>query len=454
MAHLHRKPGWTPRRVATVVAATALAVAPAALAHDPGYVIYDLGTLGGAESIAWNINEDGHVVGAAQNAAGEWRACIWVDGAPFDLGTLGGPTSRAYGINSARQVVGEADMADGTSSYATGWDPDRGTFNLGALGGTRSIAWEVTDDAEVVGEAENSTGETRAFLRVGSNMTDLGLLPGHAHSGAYARSSNGFTVGWSEDAAGDRSAVYWDRNLALVELDDLDGPFAEARAMNREGIACGYAESGEGEMTALSWDNGVMIALGGFPTGGDSFAYDLNVVPEFIGEAYLVAADEMQAVLWKNDRITNLNTLLPPGSSWDTLLSAHAINNAGQIVGVGRNSNGERHAYLLDPKLGLANPIPGEAGELNLIDAAGATPGARVHIVYGFEYGSTAVPGCPGVNLDIARPTRLASLTADETGHAIIEVFVPQAARLRTTLLQAIEEGSCEKSVITIWTWM
>ena len=53
------------------------------------------------------------------------------------------------------------------------------------------------------------------------------------------------------------------------------------------------------------------------------------------------------AVIWENDVMTNLNTLIPDDSGW-FLSSATSINTFGQIVGSGL-INGQQHAFLLTP---------------------------------------------------------------------------------------------------------
>jgi probable HAF family extracellular repeat protein len=73
----------------------------------------DLGTLGGAESIARTTNDRGQIAGTADNAAGTKRAVLWQDGAVTDLGALGGATSGALGLNLHGQVVGMAETAGG-----------------------------------------------------------------------------------------------------------------------------------------------------------------------------------------------------------------------------------------------------------------------------------------------------------------------------------------------------
>jgi probable HAF family extracellular repeat protein len=71
------------------------------------YTVTDLGTLGGAGSRAYAINNDGVVAGEAETAGRRIHAFVWKRGqAMTDLGTLGGPTSRAYDINSNGTVVG------------------------------------------------------------------------------------------------------------------------------------------------------------------------------------------------------------------------------------------------------------------------------------------------------------------------------------------------------------
>jgi uncharacterized membrane protein len=88
--------------------------------------VKDLGTLGGASSVANAVNNRGEVVGAASNgiadehsmlssdffifgpfpANTQSRAFVWVDGLLFDLGTLGGPDSMAIFNNDKGEVVG------------------------------------------------------------------------------------------------------------------------------------------------------------------------------------------------------------------------------------------------------------------------------------------------------------------------------------------------------------
>ncbi|MCA9494790.1 MAG: DNRLRE domain-containing protein, partial [Myxococcales bacterium] len=60
-------------------------------------------------------------------------------------------------------------------------------------------------------------------------------------------------------------------------------------------------------------------------------------------------------------------------------------------------------AVTFDPgPPGMSAPTPGTAGVQNTVTVSNALPGAGVFLVFGTQAGNTAVPGCPGVSVDIA----------------------------------------------------
>jgi probable HAF family extracellular repeat protein len=124
-----------------------------------GSGLLDLGTLGGANSIANSINDRQEIVGVAENANGRGRAYLRTGGRLRSLGTLGGPYSEATDINDATQVVGLSDIGPREGPFhAFIWTAERGMEDLGTLGGPASIAFGISETGAVVGGSETANG--------------------------------------------------------------------------------------------------------------------------------------------------------------------------------------------------------------------------------------------------------------------------------------------------------
>ncbi|HEV8284526.1 MAG TPA: hypothetical protein VGQ09_09455 [Chitinophagaceae bacterium] len=152
----------------------------------------DLGTLGGAKASAASINEDGYIVGVADNALGQSHAFLYVNGVMKDLGTLGGTTSNANAINNDGEVVGRSTLANG--AIRAFLYKDGAMQDLGTLGGVASVAFDINDKGEVVGFARVANGQAHAFLYKDGVMYDLGTLGG-VDSRAYGINNRGDIVG-------------------------------------------------------------------------------------------------------------------------------------------------------------------------------------------------------------------------------------------------------------------
>lgn len=93
----------------------------------------DLGTLGGATSQGYAINESGVVVGEAANAAGQTRAALFSNGVVTDLNSFLNPNSgwiltSARGISDTGFVVGIGTLNGTTRGFVLAPVPEPATL--------------------------------------------------------------------------------------------------------------------------------------------------------------------------------------------------------------------------------------------------------------------------------------------------------------------------------------
>jgi len=196
-----------------------------------------LGTLGGEESVATDINDSGQVVGGAENAGGEWRPFLWANGTFTNLGTLGGETvtldHRAEAVNVTGEVCGRSYTAAG-AKRAFHWDGSM--TDLGVLtGGTESWAFGLNDSNVVVGTSDVTGGAFRAFVWDATNgMRNLNnLIPtgtGWTLIRATDINNDGFITGWGTNGSGDTRA------FLLTSSCSAGGGGATAAASLAEGL--------------------------------------------------------------------------------------------------------------------------------------------------------------------------------------------------------------------------
>ena len=89
-----------------------------------------------------------------------------------------------------------------------------------------------------------------------------------------------------------------------------------------------------------------MQDLAPLPGLAASAAYALNAGSQVVGTSQ--NGPVKRATRWQSGQPTDLNTLLPAYSGW-VLTEARAINDHGQIAGVGL-FGGHRRAFLLTPR--------------------------------------------------------------------------------------------------------
>jgi probable HAF family extracellular repeat protein len=334
------------KRLLYGLAASALLLSP--LRSPAGYLVTDLGYLGGADwqGMVTGINNSGQVVGYTTGQDNLTRAFLYSGGTMTTLNAPGGGPSWATGISSAGQVTGYFADQEGSSIfhafvYGNGTMTDLGT-------GTRALG--INNAGQVVGDLPGAG--YRAFLYSGGKITDLGTLGG-PESRATGINASGQVVGTSDNSPSDngvtRAFLY--SGGKMTDLGALPGARqgSGAAGINASGQVVGYSDTASGGFHAFLYSGGVMKDLGTLPGGRED--YSSGTAINASGQA--VGYSGTHAFLYSGGQMTDLNSLLPAGSGF-TLSAAYGINDKGQIAAKGSDN----HGYLLTPDV-AATPEPG-----------------------------------------------------------------------------------------------
>jgi len=317
------------------------------------YKVTDLGVLnstGVSEGVG--INATGEVVGYATPPTGvSGGAFLYNNGKLTNLGTLGGASSVAQGINASGQVVGYSTLT--TKSYGAFLYSGGVMTNIGTLGGAYAVAYAINGSGEIVGASMTASGLQHPFLYANGKMTDLGTL-GSDTAGwtneATAVNSLGAVVGYSYLANGNFHAFLYSSG-SMKDLGTLGGDWSEAYGINDSGQITGIAYTkGNVSGHAFLYSNGKMTDLGTIGNAPYTWGFGINNSGVVVGQADLNGPDYTlvyHAFIYSAGKMQDLNKLIPANSGW-VLSQAAAINNSGQITGYGTIKN-EQHAFLLTP---------------------------------------------------------------------------------------------------------
>jgi probable HAF family extracellular repeat protein len=179
-------------------------------------VLTELGDLGGGCSSASDIDDTGHVVGAAcsteVNPSGSpWRAVIWHNGAVIDLGKLAGmDDSGATAINNLGQIVGSSGRMDPDTYevFQTAFLYENGVMSPLPVPSGEAYASDINDSGVIVGTMRAGGGPSNyhAYVYANGVATNLNsLVPsGSPLHLMYANAINnaGHIVGTAMDAQG------------------------------------------------------------------------------------------------------------------------------------------------------------------------------------------------------------------------------------------------------------
>jgi probable HAF family extracellular repeat protein len=258
-----------------------------------------------------------------------------------------------YDINRRGQIVGIANLPD--TGYAFLYE--RGVLaNIGGLGGFQAGAFAINDKGVVVGYSYlyGLYPLYRAFAYDASSqrMTALPTLGG-SNSVAYDINKSGVIVGGASlpNDAGYHAFRFTKRG-GIEDLGTLVGNWSEAHGINSSGEIVGASNSAlPDRFTAFLWANGRMSDLGTLG-GNQSGANDINSSGTIVGSSTVDPTDPFtrRAFITINGVMTDLNLFLPADSGWELLAEAFAINDRGQIVGLGyKYGDTRRHGFVMSP---------------------------------------------------------------------------------------------------------
>jgi probable HAF family extracellular repeat protein len=190
--------------------------------------------------------------------------------------------------------------------------------DLGTIGtGTNpsSVAYGINNTGTVVGF---SNSPLHAFRDPGV-MLDLGTLGG-ATSYGFGVNDHGQVVGSADTLTSSHAFLY--AGTTMSDLGTLGGAKSTATAINAGGWIAGYSDTS----TALAINNhGPIVGEAAVPSGCPNHGF----------------------IAYCQNRMVDINPMTDASGAGWTIMSATAINDAGQVAAWGQNSNGEYHALLL-----------------------------------------------------------------------------------------------------------
>jgi probable HAF family extracellular repeat protein len=355
------------------------------LAQQPHYKLIDVGTFGGPQSYlndgndgnngATELNNRGTLAGWADTTTADpfpsfcfeddcfvSHAFQWHGGVRTDLGALRNDvSSQANWISASGLMAGVSENGD-TDPLIPGLPELRGVLwqngiitDLGILpgGGYESFATAVNSRGQVVGNAQNTvpddfsmaapgflTTQTRAFLWQNGIMQDLGTLGTGTDAMAQFINERGQVVGWSYTSSAPNGSCpfflpltlgsfIWDQKNGMRDLETLGGTCTIATGVNNRGIVIGDNVDDNIIERGFLWENGLITDLGGTIGGSQTTAEALNEAGQVVGVGTLAGELSYHATLWKHvGEITDLGTVDQDPCSFPS-----GINSKAQIVG-------------------------------------------------------------------------------------------------------------------------
>jgi probable HAF family extracellular repeat protein len=310
-----------------------------AKAADYAYTVTKMGIFS-----PMGINNSGEVVGVSASDSGVQQAVLY-DGSLSNLGSLNKENSYANGINDSGQVVGYLYTGTVFPSraflYSNGQMKDLNTLISPTSGLTLNQATAISNNGLIAGTCSTSTESGHIFIyNTNTNeVNDLGLLG--TSNGVSGINDSGQVAGAYRDGEGTPHGITFYDSETITDLGNLGGPLTSISAINSNGQIVGSSRTKKGNSHAFVYNDGVMSDID--PSGILSVAMGINDSGEVVG-----VFDIGRAFFYRDGKMYDLNAMIDPELGI-SLNGAVGINNSGQIIAMGTDSNFNGFAYLLSP---------------------------------------------------------------------------------------------------------
>jgi probable HAF family extracellular repeat protein len=423
-----------------------------AIANSPAlaYELIDLGA--NVEPRA--INNNGVVVGSSNTDQYPATAFSWSSAGGFDL--IKGGTS-ANAVNDDGLIAGST--IDGAFIGTRQWS-DYGAFGINQSGEVagynvgknpyqpRSLPlnpaifngnkWEVFDIAKLYPRGTRQGVYADRFIL--NSINDAGITVGYKYRYGLAGSA----------------AILIDTNGPVNDASDvvyLSTPYGgSAVAINNSNMVTGTtgSNSSTGEYAhafLYDYNANTVIDLGTLPvndteSGLSSAAYDINDLNQVVGSSRLITANtslndpaKYHAFIWEDGQMSDLNSMVQELPAGWILNRATAINENGDIAGVGlfAGIDGvmQEHGFLLTngtiaapppvenplPVVAAASadPVSGKAPLMVNFDSSGST-GANLEYSWDFMDGTSSTAANPSHEFTLADSYPVTLIVTDNQG--------------------------------------
>jgi uncharacterized membrane protein len=262
-------------------------------AGAPNWTFTSIDFPGASLTVAYDINEDGNIVGHYRNSTG-FHGYLLSEGQFTTIDFPGALQTRAYGINSKGNIVGLYLDSIGYHGFLL---QGSAFTSIDFPDSTYTEAWDINSRGDITGDYDDADGKTRSFLLT-KGGSFISLDPPFAFSASL---THGLTPK-SDTIVG----CWWDDTDIMHSLIIEDGEYI----------------------------------TNDFPDSVMSMNWRVNPSGQMVGR-YLDNLGKNHAYLYSNGTHTQID--FPDAIYTD----ACGISASGEIVGMYNSPDGRRHGFLL-----------------------------------------------------------------------------------------------------------